>query len=145
MTAEDLFSDVDGLVNDSGVIACEVNTGETVAIGNVVIADVHVDQGMPKIGVCGAGEVPLGVVIALGEGASGAAGKIVSVALVGSGIVVKCQAKTAFTVNDWVKSAALGEVQALTTTTVVADWEQHVGKALQTSGEEDDEVLICLA
>lgn len=140
----DKFPSGDGLINDSGVIACEVNTGETVVIGNVVKVAAESSDDFPKIAVASADDVPLGVVVGLGEGQSGGAGKKVSVALCGSGKVVKVVAGGSITVGTPVKTANNGKVQAWAGTPSETDVKATVGIALHAASNDGDEILVAL-
>lgn len=142
----DYFSDVDGLVSQAGVITCEVASGQTVAIGNVVKVSTSVTSSFPTIAVAGSGDRPLGVVVGLGEGASGAAGKKVSVAVRGSGFIVKVVASGTITVGHPIKAGATGMVADLAATETIAEALDAIGIALQGGSlSSGDEILLLLS
>jgi len=146
-TVEDQFADVDGIVNQSGVESFEVAATKTVVIGAVVAVSAAVAMGLPTIQLSSDNETALGVVVGLGEGASGAAGRKVSVALNGSGIVTKCVTKGAVVAGTLCKTegSETGCVIAMAGgTTDVDEYQHEVGIALQTSDDDGDEILVVL-
>jgi hypothetical protein len=134
----DYFEYGDGQIGQ-GSIACEV-VGSTVKVGDVVCVTASVTGGMPKVAPCVDAGLPLGVVIALGEGQSGAVGKKVTVGLCGSGKIVKCFAHDAIAAGTKVLTAASARVKA-GTGGVATD----VGIALHTSTTQGDEIGVVLS
>lgn len=156
--ATDLFSDSDGYIGEN-TLACEVDTGQTVAIGNLVYPSTHVAQSAPKISVAGASAANvMGVVTALDRG-SGAATYVVTVLL--RGRLAKLTASGAITVGNHLIAAASGKVAAGVTTVTIPSGTTAVlstsaqpaitvsagiaiGLALQTTTTDGDEFLALI-
>jgi len=142
--ATDFFAQEDGQLTLGDTISCEVNTAVTVTIGAVVSAAVSVTAGLPKIALATATTVPLGVVIALGEGNLGTAGKIVTVLLCGTGRLAKVVASGAITVGELCKTTSNGKVQAMAGTATAEENRYVVGVALHTTTTDGDELAVLL-